>query len=363
MELLERFEEATETLRERRDSLDLSRNASAMELRTHCAYNQTRECFLGLEVTAADLELAKGGERFLARPLKSGEGLWVKPFHAIPSGGLPAPLDLIYLDRDCRVVETVESFPTFQVSASSPRAESVLALPAHSIYSSQTQPGDQLVLCVAEEMGSHLQRLSDARNGARGGSATIAGAVLLRERPLWSGGPGVLEVEDRNRHGSADAPPTYEMDLARPEQKTFKTPRNWFERWWSPDPRKAPRLPATGLAAYFWNGSAPTPHGVRDISSTGVYVVTEERWYPGTLVVMILQRSDLGEQVDERSIRVRSRAVRWGPDGVGLQFLLDDDADRRLDQAPMDAASRKELEQFLESLKLEQLNLDNSTAG
>ena len=35
------------------------------------------------------------------------------------------------------------------------------------------------------------------------------------------------------------------------------------------------------MAAYYWNGAAPKAHTVRDISSTGLYVVTEERWYPG----------------------------------------------------------------------------------
>ncbi len=70
-------------------------------------------------------------------------------------------------------------------------------------------------------------------------------------------------------------------------------------------------------------------HGIRDISSSGLYVVTEERWYPGTLVLMTLQRNDLGEEIAERSIAVQSRAVRWGPDGVGLQFVLPDEQDRR----------------------------------
>ena len=92
----------------------------------------------------------------MARPLKSGQGVWMSPFRGIPAAAMPAPLDLIYLDVECRVIDTVESFPTFQVSASSSRPQSVLALPAHSIYSSQTQPGDQLVLCVAEEMEQWL---------------------------------------------------------------------------------------------------------------------------------------------------------------------------------------------------------------
>jgi hypothetical protein len=324
-----------------------------MESRTHCAYNQTRECFLGLEVKAADLSPARIAELISERPLKSGEGVWMTPFHGISAAAIPAPFDLIYLDEECRVLDTVESFPTFQVSLSSPEPRSVLALPAHSIYSSQTQPGDQLVLCVAEEMGEQLQRLSHPRREAETASATLAGAVLLREKPLWSGGPGVLELENRNGQGNQPAQPTYEMELTQPGTSSFKQLRKWFERWWSPDPRKAPRAQATGLAAYYWNGSSPEAHGIRDISSSGLYVVTEERWYPGTLVLITLQRGNPDEAVAERSIAVQSRAVRWGPDGVGLQFVLPDELDRRSAEAPVvDSASRAEIESFLEQLKV-----------
>ena len=100
-----------------------------MEPQTFCAYNQTRECFLGLKVTAGDLPTNQVAELMLEKPLKSGEGLWMKPFRGITATAMPAPLDLIYLDGDCRVIEMAESFPTFQVSSSSPRPESVLALP------------------------------------------------------------------------------------------------------------------------------------------------------------------------------------------------------------------------------------------
>jgi uncharacterized membrane protein (UPF0127 family) len=322
-----------------------------MDSRTHCAYNQTRECFLGLEVRAADLAPAGIGELMTAQSLKSGEGLWMTPFRGIPAAAIPAPLDLIYLDPECRVIATVESFPTFQVSSSSPKPESVLALPAHSIYSSQTQPGDQLVLCVAEEMEKQLERLTGVRSESTATPA-IAGAALLREKPLWSGGPGLLELESRNGLIDKPAQQTYEMDLTPPGAKTTKAPRNWLERWWSPDPRNAPRIEAHGLAAYYWNGAAPVAHGIRDISTSGLYVVTEERWYPGTLVLMTLQRSESAEEVAERSIAVQSRAVRWGPDGVGLQFVLTGDDVYRTGKTPtLDAAGKKELEHFLECLK------------
>jgi hypothetical protein len=38
------------------------------------------------------------------------------------------------------------------------QASSVLELPTHTIYTSQTQPGDQLVICVAEEMESRINK-------------------------------------------------------------------------------------------------------------------------------------------------------------------------------------------------------------
>jgi hypothetical protein len=322
-----------------------------MESRAHCAYNQTRECFLGLEVRAADLPSTGIGELMSARPLKSGEGVWLTPFRGIPPASVPAPLDLIYLDDDCRVIETVESFPTFQASSASPRPGSVLALPAHSIYSSQTQAGDQLVLCVAEEMEQRLEKLESLESEPLP-TTTIAGAALLREQPLWSGGPGVLELQRPNEAGGFGSKETHEMDLAPPNKKLSKQLRNWFERWWSPDPRRAPRVPGNGLAAYYWNGDAPAAHGVRDISSTGLYVVTEERWYPGTLVLMTLQRTGCGEETAERAVAVNSRAVRWGPDGVGLQFVLADEKQVREGRLPLlDTAGRKELERFLEYLR------------
>jgi hypothetical protein len=394
-----------------------------MESRKLCAYNQTRECFLGLEVDGADLSLAKLKDRIASLTLKSGEGLWLSPFRGLPEWGIRVPLDLLYLDNDGRVIDVVESYPVFRANASTPQPASVLALPTHSIYSSQTQSGDQLVLCAAEEMQQRLERftggnpataaapppvaphpapptrvapprvrppatavstlapapvsppahISSAHVGAAvaaladTGAATVStpahasersrraaspavvqSAVLLREKPLWSGGPGLLELE--NRSEEPDAPGTREthvMSLAQPDIKDARQPRGWLERWWSPDPRKAPREQAGELAAYYWTGGPPEPHPIRDISSTGLYVVTEERWYPGTLVLMTLQNPAFGDEVAERTICVHSRAVRWGKDGVGLQFVLQTD----MADTSMAAADRRALDKFLQRLR------------
>jgi hypothetical protein len=331
------------TLEEERFDAESSRAGGNMTARKNCAYNQTRECFLGLEIDAAEYanaHLKLPG----ALAMKSGEGLWLTPFRGIPEENIPAPIDLIYLDDQYRVLDVVESFPTFRATAASgPRASSVLVLPAHSIYSSQTQPGDQLVICVAEEMERRLEQIY-------GTGGVVQSAVLLREKPLWSGGPGVLQLKERDEQQKPEAQQTMEMDLLEPGIKTVRPPKNWLQRWWSPDPRKAPREQAPGLAAYYWNGGAPQAHEIKDISSTGLYVVTEERWYPGTLILMTLQKTENGEVNTERSIFVHTRAVRWGKDGVGLQFVLPAGSARDAAGQLVSGTDRRELEMFLRQL-------------
>lgn len=315
-----------------------------MESRNHCAYNQTRECFLGLEVAQAEATVDELRERMERLELKSGEGLWLHPFHGIPDTGVQFPLDLLYLDSKCKVIDAVESFPTFRVGADKQEPASVLALPAHAIYSSQTQPGDQLVICPAEEMERRLEKFSSAGSG----NSVVQSAVLLREKPLWSGGPGMLQLEETvEAEEEHDLQGAHEMTLVQPGVKSEKPPKSWLERFWSPDPRRAPRDTSPRLAAYYWTGAAPEAHSIRDISSTGLYVVTEERWYPGTLVLMTLQRTDDGDEVTERAVAVLSRAVRWGEDGVGLQFILPKGQDSQRN----DGVDRKTLDRFLTGLK------------
>jgi hypothetical protein len=382
---MKEFDSLTGTLDAHTAAGASSKAGGNMESRKLCAYNQTRECFLGLEVDGADLSLAKLKDRIASLALKSGEGLWLSPFRGLPEWGIRVPLDLLYLDQDCRVIDVVESYPVFRANAATAPPASVLALPTHSIYSSQTQSGDQLVLCVAEEMQQRLERFTGGNTGAHpsqvtaapgsapgpvpvtaapkraaaavhltappppkpGAASVVQSAVLLREKPLWSGGPGLLELENRSEEEPSAPRQTHMMGLIQPEMKDVRPPRGWLERWWSPDPRKAPREAAPGLAAYYWTGGPPQAHTVRDISSGGLYVITEERWYPGTLVLMTLQNSEAGEEVKERTICVHSRAVRWGKDGVGLQFVLQNEGD----SGAMAAADRKALDRFLARLR------------
>jgi hypothetical protein len=132
------------------------------------------------------------------------------------------------------------------------------------------------------------------------------------------------------------------------------TLKSLFNRVFSRERRHADRQTVPDLAAYYWNGAAPKEHGIRDISSTGLFLVTEERWYPGTLVMMTLQEKRDAEESSSRSISVQSKAVRWGNDGVGLEFVLPDTNDRRRGQSLLeDGVDRRTLEKFLEGFKVE----------
>lgn len=96
-----------------------------------------------------------------------------------------------------------------------------------------------------------------------------------------------------------------------------------FKEWLRPSPnrRRAERYDSPETVAYYWDGSAPVPREIRDISLTGAYLQTPERWYPGTIVKLTLKVNQPGTDGPSESIEVRCRVVRHGADGVGLQFL------------------------------------------
>ncbi len=88
------------------------------------------------------------------------------------------------------------------------------------------------------------------------------------------------------------------------------------------DRRRATRMKSPPLVAYYWDGGAAVAHSIRDISLSGVYVVTDVRWYPGTHVMIALQRPDLAEGEPHRSLTVNAKVVRFGIDGLGFSFVM-----------------------------------------
>lgn len=127
------------------------------QMKSYCVYNQTRECFLSLNVKAADTTFSRLKGLIGKLKLRSDEGLWVVPSQGVHTIGLLFPLDLIYLDENYHVIHLVEHIPSFRIGPFKAHAQSVLELPTHTIYSSNTQTGDQLVICRPEELERRLK--------------------------------------------------------------------------------------------------------------------------------------------------------------------------------------------------------------
>jgi hypothetical protein len=245
-----------------------------MESRQYCVYNQTSECFLSLGVTPEDRGFARFKGLLRLRAPRYDEVHWVSRPKGVHLFRFFSSRDLLFLDAKHRVVRAIESFPPFRFVPVGKSIASVLELPVHTIDSSQTQPGNQLVICVAEEMEFRLRSMPD-----------------LEKDDLVE-----LSAETKNL-------PVRNTPSARQDRRTSRR-----QRW--------PRL-----IAYDSGGAVLRVHGVRDLSANGLYLMTEMRWPLGTLITLTLQRTDgVSEDTLPHAITVQLRVTRWGKDGVGLAF-------------------------------------------
>jgi PilZ domain len=85
--------------------------------------------------------------------------------------------------------------------------------------------------------------------------------------------------------------------------------------------RKDGRFAARGLEVIYWTGAGQKRAKVKDISATGFYVFTEDRWSLGTPVQLTLQKRGLLEKDSQTQVRLRAWCVRVGDDGVGMTFV------------------------------------------
>ncbi|MGC9222369.1 MAG: PilZ domain-containing protein [Terracidiphilus sp.] len=338
------------------------KNASAQIAAAHgpryCVYNQTREHFVATGVEAVD---ASAGEleAHLRRLDPGGQtGLWILPCREISATCIRFPLDLVYLDNDGVVLEAIASFPLASQAVSSGRAASVLALPANVAVEGEIHADDRLIVSLPEEMKRHLKNMQEAKAQAREDRAPLArqSEICCAGQPT---GP-VAEPETRSGafRGTASADPyTIEPSLA-PQINTQpwiqQAPTNWFNRLLRKgpvDPRKTARESLPGLIAYYFTGGTPMGHPVRNISARGMYIVTSDRWYAGTVLRVTL--TDQHDPRVERSITVNAKVVRSASDGVGLEFVLDEpDRHSRLTLEQMERANGMAPAEIAEFLRI-----------
>jgi hypothetical protein len=128
-------------------------------------------------------------------------------------------------------------------------------------------------------------------------------------------------------------------------------------RWLFPDvnQRRARRYSTPGLVAYYWTGGAPHSYQVGDMSATGLYLLTKERWAPGTLIQMTLQKQGTSSS-PEQSICLLSELVRFGANGAGFNFVLKDYEDvGSYGLMSNEAMDRRAVERFMMKIGVREL--------
>jgi len=98
-----------------------------------------------------------------------------------------------------------------------------------------------------------------------------------------------------------------------------------FLRWlFDANQCQATRYSTPDLIAYYFTGGATRSFQVGNMSVTGLYLRTKERWAPGTLIRMTLQKKNRKGGTSKDSICVLSELVRSDQKGAGFNFVLPD---------------------------------------
>lgn len=279
-----------------------------MERKHYCAYNKTREAFLSLGVFIADEVNGAFRVPLPPRGLKSNECIWISGIEKMRDVRCNDPCDRIYLDADLCVVGFMEGSAGPLADEMPELCSSVLLLPVHTIFASQTQPGDQVLIGTIEEIGAILEEINS----------------------------------------TAAVPPT---GGEKAGQQAMQGPVKWLTSIFAArDRRRAARHSSLPLMAFYWDGGIPVPHPVPDISRTGLFIKTADRWHPRTLLRVTLQKKGRDAAQPEQTITLQCRVVRADADGVGMAYML---AERAEIEGMLDVgrlASRKELNKFFDQL-------------
>jgi len=105
----------------------------------------------------------------------------------------------------------------------------------------------------------------------------------------------------------------------------MKSFRSWFEKTFPAETDqsvRAERRAVPGLEAIHSTGSCPGLDIVRNISATGMYLITRERWPQGDVNPVRLVYPELANETPEQQVTLMTKTVRWGDDGLGLTFIL-----------------------------------------
>lgn len=144
-----------------------------------------------------------------------------------------------------------------------------------------------------------------------------------------------------------------EKQMTSPRSKDPMMKR--FMRWLLPDQRVANRHTMPPLVVYLGMVRSSKEIKVGDVSVAGFYMITEERWIPGTGFPVTLERTD--EAGKGQTLTVYASVVRIGTDGVGFTFLKPpEDGQAKPEANGVTRMDLTKLAQFLKGLPMSEAN-------
>ena len=175
----------------------------SIEVKTCRAYNATRRCIVSSKVIVSDcanqpLTILK----LLVESLgfKAEAAIWLTPLSYAPQLMRPFPFDLVYLDKDFKVIQAVELHPHVSFPRFDERVATALVLPLRAISSTGTQIDDRLIVCIEEELEARIAEM------ATPAIAEIAVPAVAEMAALAAAEVAVPTLEAAVTPTAADAP-------------------------------------------------------------------------------------------------------------------------------------------------------------
>lgn len=108
--------------------------------------NKTKNTILAKDAIIADTAFKRMRGLLGKNDFKSGEALILKPGNSIHTFFMRFPIDVLFLDKENRIIKALSSIKPFHFTNIYFKACLTIELPANTIAASSTQEGDILTL-------------------------------------------------------------------------------------------------------------------------------------------------------------------------------------------------------------------------
>ncbi|HTM09365.1 MAG TPA: DUF192 domain-containing protein [Verrucomicrobiae bacterium] len=115
--------------------------------------NLDKKTWLATNIRKADTFVTRLLGLLRRKRLAPEEALWLVPGKAVHTVGMKFPIDVIFIDRNKKVVAIVPSMAPNRATRFYIGAHSILELPNGTILKSCTEAGDRLDISLAESAG------------------------------------------------------------------------------------------------------------------------------------------------------------------------------------------------------------------